>query len=150
MNADAQFHSVSVQLVCVDCHHQVDIDTENTPKIIDEYDTSDYISVEEFLRGNVGRLKCSKCGSSRIEISRLCENCQQPIPDERLEYLPEARYCVKCQESKETTEPMVKDTDFGTCPRCGKKLKQRLNRKTSPVSYFIGCSGYPKCHYTEN
>ncbi|KPL89433.1 TraR/DksA family transcriptional regulator [Ardenticatena maritima] len=28
----------------------------------------------------------------------ICERCKQPIPAERLEIMPEARYCVACQE----------------------------------------------------
>jgi len=28
----------------------------------------------------------------------ICERCKQPIPPERLEIMPEARYCVTCQE----------------------------------------------------
>jgi len=150
MADELKIESLSVQLICSECQHQPDITEDCTPKIIAEYDTSDYISIEGFLRGNIGRLKCSKCGSNRIEISRLCENCQNPIPNERLDFLPGARYCVKCQESNETVGPVVRETDFGTCPRCGQKLKQRLNKKSSPASYFIGCSGYPKCHYTED
>ena len=33
------------------------------------------------------------------------------------------------------------------CPECGKPL---LKRKSRYGTYFIGCSGYPKCHYIEN
>ena len=33
-----------------------------------------------------------------------------------------------------------------TCPKCGKPL---LKRKSRYGTYFIGCSGYPKCNYIE-
>ena len=33
------------------------------------------------------------------------------------------------------------------CPECGKPL---LKRKSRYGTYFIGCSGYPKCRYIEN
>ncbi|MBR2533496.1 MAG: type I DNA topoisomerase [Erysipelotrichaceae bacterium] len=33
-----------------------------------------------------------------------------------------------------------------TCPKCGKPL---LKRKSRYGTYFIGCSGYPKCDYIE-
>lgn len=31
----------------------------------------------------------------------ICENCQEPIPPARLEFLPFAALCVGCQEQKE-------------------------------------------------
>ncbi|MBQ1306962.1 MAG: topoisomerase DNA-binding C4 zinc finger domain-containing protein, partial [Erysipelotrichaceae bacterium] len=34
-----------------------------------------------------------------------------------------------------------------TCPKCGKPL---LKRKSRYGTYFIGCSGYPKCDYIES
>lgn len=34
-----------------------------------------------------------------------------------------------------------------TCPECGSEL---VKRKSRYGNYFIGCSGYPKCHYIEN
>ena len=38
----------------------------------------------------------------RIEEGRYgrCEECDKPIPRERLEALPHARYCVPCQSKK--------------------------------------------------
>jgi len=33
------------------------------------------------------------------------------------------------------------------CPKCGKDLKVRTNRKTG--SKFYGCPGYPKCKFTK-
>lgn len=30
-----------------------------------------------------------------------CEHCHQPIPEERLEALPHARFCIACQRSLE-------------------------------------------------
>lgn len=33
------------------------------------------------------------------------------------------------------------------CPKCGKKLKLRVNRYGHP---FMGCVGYPNCKYCEN
>ncbi|MEZ5099482.1 MAG: TraR/DksA C4-type zinc finger protein [Thermoleophilia bacterium] len=30
-----------------------------------------------------------------------CEHCHQPIPEERLEALPQARFCIACQRSLE-------------------------------------------------
>lgn len=33
------------------------------------------------------------------------------------------------------------------CPRCHKELRVRENRKTQDK--FLGCSGFPRCQYTE-
>ena len=33
------------------------------------------------------------------------------------------------------------------CPECGKEL---LKRKSRFGTYFLGCSGFPKCSYMEN
>lgn len=32
----------------------------------------------------------------------ICENCGEPIPDERLDLVPWTRYCLKCVESGAT------------------------------------------------
>lgn len=31
----------------------------------------------------------------------ICEDCQKPIPEKRLEYIPYARYCVACKSEQE-------------------------------------------------
>lgn len=40
----------------------------------------------------------------RIELKTygLCEECEQLIPAGRLEVLPHARYCVRCQSTRES------------------------------------------------
>lgn len=32
----------------------------------------------------------------------VCEVCEKPIPLERLEIVPQARYCVRCQQARES------------------------------------------------
>ena len=34
------------------------------------------------------------------------------------------------------------------CPDCGRRLVERRRRRDG--RYFLGCSGYPKCHYSRN
>jgi DnaK suppressor protein len=31
----------------------------------------------------------------------ICEECEEPIPLKRLEVMPDARYCIRCQEALE-------------------------------------------------
>ncbi|MFF5181917.1 TraR/DksA family transcriptional regulator [Micromonospora sp. NPDC000316] len=44
----------------------------------------------EHITGALGRISEGTYGA--------CEKCQKPIPAERLEVLPHARFCVPCQE----------------------------------------------------
>ena len=38
------------------------------------------------------------------------------------------------------------EKSYGKCPQCGGKLVMRNGK----YGRFIGCSGYPKCKYTQN
>ena len=38
------------------------------------------------------------------------------------------------------------NTDYGVCPRCGKKLVKKDGKKGE----FIGCTGYPNCKFSKN
>jgi len=128
----------------------IDLTEDDAPKIITHFDEDPANSLETVLRKRLDNLQCEKCGAHKAAVSRLCSDCGNPIPDERVEIYPEATLCVLCQEQLESAKPVHQaDIDYGTCPRCGKKLAQRLSKKTTPASYFIGCSGYPKCRYTE-
>ena len=59
-----------------------------------------------------------------------------------LSLVPTSRLANLAKEKKEEPEPIGRN-----CPECGKEL---VKRKSRYGSYFIGCSGYPKCHYLEN
>lgn len=53
--------------------------------------------------------------------------------------------CERCNKGKSNkTNETFDNYDNNTCPKCGGKL---LKRKGKYV-FFIGCSNYPKCHYT--
>lgn len=107
--------------------------------------------VAENLRRGKRRLVCTACGDRRAEVEVLaerdCERCGAPIPWQRLEAIPDAAYCVPCQESAEVaTEPAAKE-DLGNCPRCGAPLETYQRKKPGATSYFVGCSAYPTCRY---
>ncbi|MEE1043854.1 MAG: topoisomerase DNA-binding C4 zinc finger domain-containing protein [Olegusella sp.] len=40
------------------------------------------------------------------------------------------------------------EADALVCPRCGGKLLKRRNNKTG--KYFLGCSNYPDCRYSQS
>ncbi len=93
-------------------------------------------------------VKCDKCGSPmKIRRSRRgpflgCANypkCRStaPIPDELRE---------EVQAFLKATTPKAKATPIGKeCPECGQPLMLRETAR----GLFVGCSGYPKCRYTE-
>jgi len=140
-----------ISIKCTSCNHSVELAEEDASRIFTHFNVDPANKLEDVLSNRLQNLKCKKCGDHQAVVSRLCLECGSPIPDERIEFYPEATLCVRCQELLESTQPdHPSDIDYGTCPRCGKKLAQRLSKKTSPATYFIGCSGYPKCRYTEN
>ncbi|MBQ6478290.1 MAG: type I DNA topoisomerase [Erysipelotrichaceae bacterium] len=51
-----------------------------------------------------------------------------------------------CKWHESLTKKEVPEETGRTCPECGKPL---LKRKSRYGTYFIGCSGYPKCKYIE-
>lgn len=56
-----------------------------------------------------------------------------------------------CRMNQQIFEALGKEIEKGAgnvrlCPRCGQILKMRSGR----FGEFWGCSGYPKCRYTEN
>lgn len=56
------------------------------------------------------------------------------------------RYLIKEEEYEDSSEDFVSEKSHTrNCPVCGKKLVRRNGR----YGYFLGCSGFPKCNYTE-
>ncbi len=84
---------------------------------------------------------------------RPCAACGRPIPPERLEALPEATQCVRCQQSAETA-PTDWRTSEVVCPRCAARGVQsrmvwRTARDPSISGFFLGCSRFPACRYVD-
>ncbi len=74
--------------------------------------------VHELLHGVAPQLVCPECGAAGLRLApyqdeddwataRRCEICRQPIPPERLEALPEAKRCLKCQQAEDTGQAKV-------------------------------------------
>ncbi|MDP3623847.1 MAG: DNA topoisomerase I [Methanobacteriaceae archaeon] len=74
-------------------------------------------------------------------LKTKCEKCTLPM----ISYgKPRQRACLdpKCgKDEKETPKEVV-----GKCPECGKELLKRSGR----YGEFIGCSGFPKCRFTQS
>ena len=91
--------------------------------------------------------------SDSLSVTK-CEACGVPIHPERLEAIPEATVCVECQRNRETAPKDWRRPQGVDCPRCAHRgirspLVWRNARDPNIPGYFLGCSSYPRCHYTE-
>lgn len=82
--------------------------------------------------------------------SPTCVSCGKIIPLERIKAIPNALRCIDCQNELERGRLKPGD-NLGLCPRCGSPLVWRQGALPSKTNkYFVGCSGFPKCRYTQN
>ena len=74
-------------------------------------------------------------------LKTTCEKCSLPLISFGK---PRQRACLdpKCGQDGKETKPEV----VGKCPECGKQLLKRSGR----YGEFIGCSGFPKCRFTQS
>jgi Zn finger protein HypA/HybF involved in hydrogenase expression len=73
----------------------------------------------------------------------LCEFCRKPIPPERLEFLPDTRRCVQCQNAVESGAAVDGEPEF--CPKCGSLVELRVSRGAGITRYKRFCTGVPPC-----
>ncbi|MBO4918760.1 MAG: type I DNA topoisomerase [Erysipelotrichaceae bacterium] len=110
--------------------------TEALQKFYDEFQPlveSAYESMEKLQPEKTGEI-CPECGGDIVIRNGKYGKFKSCIN------YPTCRWHESLIK-KETPE------DTGrTCPQCGKPL---LKRKSRYGTYFIGCSGYPKCSYIE-
>ena len=111
--------------------------------------------VAELLAEAAPQMTCPVCKSRGLlvgltdieddadwQAAVLCEICRQPIPPERLEYLPETRRCVACQGKAEAGE-LAEEAEF--CPKCGALVELRVSRGLGITRYKRFCTGNPPC-----
>jgi len=116
-------------------------------------------------RGKYGRfIACSNYPDCKITfkipptgaikpLKNPCKECNYPLISVFKRGMKPQQLCInpecpsKLPEGEEGKEQAkkLKETAGKDCPKCGKEL---LIRK-SIYGQFIGCSGYPKCKYTE-
>jgi len=48
-----------------------------------------------------------------MELFRLCAGCREPIAVERLESVPDAQFCTRCQSENEVTRDTRRYIDEG-------------------------------------
>ena len=114
-----------------------------------------YLAGPTALRQLAPKLTCSRCGK-RGEVNLVGVGRARP---HRGPGQPRSIRCVlcgkttrhfrkdKCSDCAEQGAPGRSRVTGDGCPRCGGVLETR-DSKAGRTSYFIGCSNYPKCHYT--
>lgn len=112
--------------------------------------------VREVLRANGHRLSCDSCRATGLTVADgadsadageweqviMCETCRQPIPAERLEFLPNATRCAACQDAKDRGATFV-EPEY--CPKCGATVELRVSRTGGITRYKLWCTGNPPC-----
>lgn len=112
--------------------------------------------VAELLSANLNRLACDHCRHVGLAVAEtadpgqdddwqqavVCQICNQPIPQERLEVFPDVQRCVGCQDAADRGEEKD-EPDF--CPKCGALVELRVSRTTGITRYKLFCTGNPPC-----
>jgi RNA polymerase-binding transcription factor DksA len=111
--------------------------------------------VAELLVDAAPQMTCTVCKSRGLSVGTvevkddadwqaaiLCEICRQPIPPERLEFMPETRRCVACQGAAESGQ-LDEEPEF--CPKCGALVELRVSHGAGITRYKRFCTGYPPC-----
>lgn len=112
--------------------------------------------VREVLVSHGSRLACDRCGKASLQVRLdaddagrgeweqviVCEICREPIPIERLEFMPNARRCACCQDATDRGQSFA-EPEF--CPRCGSLVELRVSRGGGVARYKLWCTGNPPC-----
>ncbi len=101
------------------------------------------------LEEAAAKLVCDDCGrpgqiASVLDIDgddwgegRKCAGCSQPIPPERLELFPEAKFCATCQARDERGEAPGEEIEY--CPHCGDIMQVGRARGAGIARYELRC-----------
>lgn len=143
-----------LQISCLACDHKVPVDGPLESVLRQKLNLGFEAPETEFsaaLEREKHRFRCSACRDrgATVEgcVDRDCVLCGVPIPWQRLEAVPDTRFCVPCLEAAEASAGRDAEENLGKCPRCGSPLKTYQRKKPGTTSYFVGCSGYPSCRY---
>lgn len=102
-------------------------------KVIQRYELRDRIS--EYMRQNI---------LTEEEVSRIYDLLlphTQPSEEQKREHCKNVESAIELREAQKGK----------ICPICGSALVMRTVKKGERAGHqFYGCSGYPKCRYTEN
>ncbi|MEK6233342.1 MAG: TraR/DksA C4-type zinc finger protein [Planctomycetales bacterium] len=117
-------------------------------------DSLDENLIVELTLAAADRFTCPDCGSLGLALARpvekfvdwspavRCQACGRPIPPERVEAMPSAKFCVNCQQKDDRNEAKP-DPEF--CTRCGSEMTWRQSGSEDNVRFMLFCSKYPRC-----
>ena len=106
-------------IVCSACQHAAT--AEGISTLREKLAVDPAVSEDEFverLAEMAERLRCTACGKREPEIvaqpERLCGRCGTAIPHQRLAAIPDATYCVDCQEAAESSPTPTTEESLGS------------------------------------
>ncbi len=118
--------------------------------------------IDELFRHQLQNIACPECQQRPLQakpvamrstqdndwsdwgMNRLCGQCRKPIPQERLEAIPEAKLCFECQTA-ETCAAACTSLSDTSCPRCGAWMRY-ATQTIGSTSYRLVC---PNCKCTQ-
>lgn len=137
-------NSIQSELSCPACRHVRICDRAaiarrlQSVKMLKADSDADDAILLELLKAAAGRLTCDKCGATGLQVAvspeladdewqqaRSCQQCNKPIPQERLEVFPDTVLCVACQAGDERG---VSPDAAQYCERCGQVMQMRQTR----------------------
>lgn len=113
----------------------------------------------ELFHGLTPQFSCPKCGTGGLTLevvtddfsdldARRCYGCAKVIPEMRLQFFPDTRYCTACAEKQENGEELPIQAEY--CPRCGAMMELVPLRHGSGKKEFVWqCTRVPSCRLKE-
>ena len=156
-----------VKIQCNSCNHESKVDYKKLNSIYINKRFDGDLRLAD-LNKLLPYFKCSVCNSKSLGVlskegdlifdtnySRRCQSCNIYLPLNMNEY----NKCIECRNDEETQE--IKGPQFPTvpagygdgCPRCkknGQKGQVVVYQNASTKGFFLGCSRFPKCRWSEN
>lgn len=108
----------------------------------------------ELFAAAAGQFTCPGCKHAGLDVANAlddvhafppapaCAACGLAIEPERVEAIPNVRFCAACQRKRESGRP-VEEKDY--CPRCGSPMEVRVIQDGARTRYVLGCSARPPC-----
>ena len=154
----------SATLFCRGCGNDVGLSAEILARLVQHHRLAAApASIADFLP-LLASLRCSSCGArspilrayveselfpfSADDLSRTCLSCDDVLPAIRVAAMPWENICRPCLETS-VDAPPPSDPILAICKRCGRPMKLRCTKRVPPIRYFLGCSAFPSCTYTQ-
>ena len=156
-----------IKIQCNSCDHESKVDYEKLNSIYTNKRFDEDLRLLDICK-ILPYFKCSVCNSKSLGVlkkegdlifdtdySRRCQSCNIHLPLNMNEYNKciECRHDEEIQDSKGPEFPLVPAGHGGGCPRCKKNNKKGIvvvYQNSLTKEFFLGCSRFPKCRWSEN